>query len=150
MRLTRESAYALRGLAVLARESAGEIVALADVARGEGLPRTFAAKTFQKLARHGILVAHRGPGRGYELARAAAAISVREVLEAIEGADLFRRCVFLNSRCSDEHPCPLHDHLKPALGEFKTAVERLSLADLADGGAVPPLPSAGRRKGDWS
>lgn len=105
---------------------------LAEIAVAEGLPPSFLAKAFQKLARHGMLVAQRGPGRGYVLARAAADISVREVLEAIEGDDLFRRCVFLSSQCSDERPCPLHHYLSHAVEELKSAVERLSLADLAD------------------
>jgi Rrf2 family protein len=132
MKLTRESAYALRGLAVLARRPTGDVVSLADVADSEGLPQTFLAKTFQKLARHGMLDAHRGPGRGYALSRDAADISIRDVLEAIEGDDLFRRCLFLSSHCSDEHPCPLHERLKDTVAGLRSAVERLTLADLAD------------------
>jgi Rrf2 family protein len=117
------------------------VIPLADVADAEGLPQTFLAKTFQKLARHGMLVAHRGPGRGYALSRAAGDISVRDVLEAIEGDDLFRRCLFLSSHCSDEHPCPLHDHLKAVVLELRAAVERLTLADLADGGLLSTAPA---------
>jgi Rrf2 family protein len=147
VKLTRESAYALRGLAVLARRSSDRIVPLAEIAAAGGLPPTFLAKTFQKLARHGMVVPQRGPGRGYGLARPAADISVRGVLEAIEGDDLFRRCVFLSSYCSDETPCPLHNHLKHAVGELRTAIERLSLADLAGGRGLPRLPPARRRIG---
>lgn len=149
MRLTRESAYALRGLAELARRPAGEVVALAEVALAEGLPPTFLAKTFQKLARHGMLRAHRGAGRGYALAHPAAEISVREVLEAIEGVDLFRRCVFLGTHCSDDHPCPLHAHLKPAVTELKAALERLTLSDVANGAAVPGALT-GALNGTWA
>lgn len=132
MKLTRESAYALRGLAVLARRPLGESVPLTEIAEAEHLPPSFLAKAFQKLARHGMVAAQRGPGHGYVLARPAADISVRAVLEAIEGDDLFRRCVFLSTQCSEEHPCPLHHHLNHAVAELKTAVERLSVADLAD------------------
>jgi Rrf2 family protein len=121
-----------------------EIVPLAEIAVAESLPPSFLAKAFQKLARHGMVVAQRGPGRGYALARPAADISVRAVLEAIEGDDLFRRCLFLSTQCSDEHPCPLHHHLNQAVGELKTAIERLSLADLADRRVMNRM-SAGRR-----
>jgi Rrf2 family protein len=147
VKLTRESAYALRGLAVLARRPREKIVSLAEIAVSENLPQSFLAKAFQKLARHGMLIAQRGPGRGYVLARAAEDISVREVLEAIEGDDLFRRCVFLSSYCSDEHPCPLHHYLKHAVGEFQTAIERLSLADLADPKVTTRLSPGSRRIG---
>jgi Rrf2 family protein len=121
-----------------------EIVPLAEIAVAESLPPSFLAKAFQKLARHGMVVAQRGPGHGYALARAAADISVRDVLEAIEGDDLFRRCLFLSTQCSDERPCPLHHHLNHAVGELKTAIERLSLADLADPRVTTRL-SPGRR-----
>ena len=147
MKLTRESAYALRGLAVLARRPKDEVVPLADIAAADNLPPSFLAKAFQKLARHGMLVAQRGAGRGYVLARPAAAISVRDVLEAIEGDDLFRRCVFLSSQCSEERPCPLHHHMKQAVGELQTAIDRLSLVDLADPEVTTRLRPRSRRVG---
>jgi Rrf2 family protein len=146
VKLTRESAYALQALRVLARRPPGEIVPLAEIADTEQLPPGFLAKTFQKLARAGMLAAHRGAGRGYALARPAARTSVRDVLEAIEGAEFFRRCLFVGSRCSDDHPCLLHEHLKPAVTAFRAALDQLTLADLADGtGAalVAGVPSAG-------
>ncbi|MDP3908810.1 MAG: Rrf2 family transcriptional regulator [Gemmatimonadales bacterium] len=124
-------------------------MSISEIAQDEDLPTTFLAKTFQKLARHGILEAHRGAGRGYALARPAVEISVRAVLEAIEGAELFRRCVFAGSRCSDDHPCLLHDHLKPAVAALRAAIEELTLAAFADGTAVPPAPTALARPEPW-
>ncbi len=124
-----------------------EIVPLAEIAVAESLPPSFLAKAFQKLARHGMVIAQRGPGRGYALARRPADISVREVLEAIEGDDLFRRCLFLSTQCSDEHPCPLHHHLNHAVGELQTAIERLSLADLSDRRVPTRLRPGSRRIG---
>jgi Rrf2 family protein len=121
---------------VLARRPAGEVVALAEVAQAERLPPEFLAKIFQKLARHGTLIAHRGPGRGYALAHPPADISIHDVLEAIEGVELFRRCMFVGSHCSDEHPCVLHQHLKPAITAFRSELDRLTLADVADVGVA--------------
>ena len=115
MRLTRESEYALLGLAFVASRPTGDVVPLAEIAAARGLPASFLAKTFQKLARHGLVVSHRGPGRGYALARRPDQISLREVLEAIEGAELFSRCLFWNTHCSDSNPCLLHKHMKHRL-----------------------------------
>ena len=130
MRLTRESEYALLGLALVASRPKGEVVPLAEIAAARRLPRTFLAKTFQKLARHGLLVAHRGPGRGYALARRPDEISLREVLEAIEGPDLFTRCLFWNAHCSDTKPCLLHRHMKSLVPDVRGALDRLTLVDL--------------------
>lgn len=133
MRLTRESEYALLGLAFVASRPSGEVVPLAEIAAARHLPRTFLAKTFQTLARHGLLVAHRGPGRGYALARRPDNISLREVLEAIEGPDLFTRCLFWNTHCSDTNPCLLHRHMKGLVPDVRGALDRLTLVDLVDG-----------------
>ena len=133
MRLTRESEYALLGLAFVASRRSGAVVRLAEIATARRLPQTFLAKTCQKLARHGLLVSHRGPGRGYELARQPDQISLREVLEAIEGPDLFSRCLFWNTHCSDTKPCLLHRHMKSWIPDVSAALGRMTLADLADG-----------------
>lgn len=146
MRLTRESEYALLGLAVMARRPRGQLVCLAEVAAAERLPHTFLAKTFQKLARHGVLVSHRGPGRGYVLARPPEGIPVREVLEAIEGPGLFRRCFFWNTSCSDTNPCLLHRHVSGLLPDVRAALERTTLADLAAGGLGKPTRGASETK----
>ena len=62
MQLTRESEYALIGLSALASEPVGSVVSLAAIAEAKDLPRTFLAKIFQKLARHGIRVNSIAPG----------------------------------------------------------------------------------------
>ncbi|MFQ5616413.1 MAG: hypothetical protein ACE5GO_08145, partial [Anaerolineales bacterium] len=36
----------------------------------------------------------------------------KEILLAIEGPDLFERCIFWSDRCADINPCPLHDRWK--------------------------------------
>lgn len=146
MRLTRESEYALLGLAVMARRPSGQLVPLGEVAAAERLPHTFLAKIFQKLARHGVLVAHRGPGRGYVLARPPATIAVREVLEAVEGPGLFRRCFFWNTSCSDTHPCLLHHLVIGLVPDVRAALERITLADLAEGAAGEPTRGSPEKK----
>ncbi|MCH8937355.1 MAG: Rrf2 family transcriptional regulator, partial [Gemmatimonadetes bacterium] len=64
MNLTRESEYALKGLAWLATHPPGDVVPLVEIAEVQQLPSTFLAKIFQKLARHGLLESDRGRGSG--------------------------------------------------------------------------------------
>lgn len=108
MRFTREAEYALRALAYLASLSPGQVSPANQVAEACGLPGPFLSKTLRKLARSGVLRSARGRSRGYGLARPAREINLREVLEAVEGSDAFRRCVFWDSRCSEDRPCVLH------------------------------------------
>lgn len=131
VRLTRETEYALRGLCVLAGKAPGATVPLMKVAAAQRLPPTFLAKIFQKLARHGILRAARGAGRGYALASAPEEISVLEVIEAIEGSDYLDRCLFWTGRCGEANPCVLHEHWLTVRPRVRALLESTTLADLA-------------------
>jgi Rrf2 family protein len=130
MRLTRASEYALRGLAVLAASPVGAATPLEDIARARDLPASFLAKIFQKLARHGVLMASRGPGRGYALAQPAAAISLKTILESVEGPDLFQHCLLLPGH-DHRSRCRLHRHVTPILTALIARLDSISLAEFA-------------------
>ena len=134
MKLSRESDYGLRGLVALARRAPDKATMLAEIAAAEGLPYSFLSKIFRKLAQHRIVTAHRGAQRGYTLARQPGAITVREVLEAIEGPDLADRCLIWDRDCSPARRCLLHAELAAAGRVLAASLERTTLADLA---AVP-------------
>jgi DNA-binding IscR family transcriptional regulator len=69
--------------------------------------------------------------RGYALARRPKEIKVKEILLAIEGPDLFERCIFWSDRCSDPNPCPLHHEWKQVKQQLVGGLmERTTLADL--------------------
>ncbi len=130
MQLTKESEYALQGLAALAVSPAGKVTSLAKIAGVHGLPASFLAKIFQKLARHGLLTATRGPGSGYALARPANSITLRSILECVEGPQLFDHCLLLPGH-SDHNPCPLHQYMAPIVAALTNQLESVTLAEYA-------------------
>jgi len=130
MQLTRESEYALQGLAVLASHPVGDVIPLSRIAETQSLPTSFLAKIFQKLARHGLLSAGRGPGSGYALARPAASITLREILESVEGPEIFQHCLLWTGR-EDRDPCPLHEYVAPALTALVARLESVTLDQYA-------------------
>src|SRR5579872_1204502 len=131
MKLSRESEYGLAGLIYLARQVPGTMLAVKAVAEAEALPGMFLAKTFSRLARHGVLRSQRGRRRGYELARSPREISVREILEGIEGPGLFERCIFWSDGCSERRPCMLHEAWKAVRPRFRDLLTETTLADCA-------------------
>ncbi len=130
MRLTRETEYALLGLRALARRGRHASVTIDEVATAEDLPRSFLAKIFQKLARHGILESSRGPGHGYRLIGTPGSISALRVVEAVEGSDYMDRCVFWGGRCGTQ-PCLLHERFSSVKPLIRSVLEKTTLADLA-------------------
>jgi Rrf2 family protein len=129
MKLSRESEYGLAGMIYLARQRPGTVLAVKTIAAAQALPGTFLAKTFSRLARWGLLRSHRGRQRGYELARSPGEITVREILEGIEGPDLFARCIFWGYGCSDQRPCMLHETWKVIRPQVKDLLSEMTLAD---------------------
>lgn len=120
MKLSRESHYGLIGLGYLAEQPEGAILQIAEIAEGADLPKAFLAKIFRKLSLYGIVISHRGKERGFQLSRAPDEISVRDVVESIEGPDIFSRCIFWSSICSNDSPCNLHNvwaRIRPMLVE---------------------------------
>lgn len=131
MKLGRESAYGIEGLLTLATKPPGTAMPLRDIASARGTPQSFLAKIFQKLTRYGIVRSFRGAGCGYALARSPNKIKLKEILLAIEGPDLFERCIFWSDRCAESSPCPLHEQWKRIKQKsFRTLLEQTTLADL--------------------
>lgn len=131
MKLGRESAYGIEGLLTLAAKPSGTALPLRDIASARGAPQSFLAKIFQKLTRHGIVCSFRGAGRGYALARSPNKIKLKEILLAIEGPDIFERCIFWSDQCTDSNPCPLHEQWKQIKEKaFGKLMDETTLADL--------------------
>ena len=133
MRLSRESEYALDALGYLASHGPDAILQTAEVADGADLPKAFLSKILRKLSLHGILRSFRGKQRGYALAQPPNEISVKSVVEAIEGPEAFDHCIFWSNLCSDEDPCALHELWVTIRPQVEERMGRLTLAHVAAG-----------------
>lgn len=84
--------WALHTCVNLAWAEPGAAVPAARLAAAFGLPAPYLNKQLQALARAGILASTSGPRGGFRLARSPEAISVLDVVVAIEGAEDAFRC----------------------------------------------------------
>ena len=85
MRLSLQVHYAICGVFDLAYNGQGEAVQVRVIGDRQGIPGRYLEQIFQKLRRADLVRGKRGPGGGYRLARSAAAISLLDVVEAVEG-----------------------------------------------------------------
>lgn len=131
MKLSKASDYGLQGLFVLGAQSSGSVLLLSEIAEKAGVPQYFLAKIFLRLTQQGVLKSFRGRQRGYTLAKPTTEINLREVFEAIEGPDLFKRCIFWSDRCVEDNPCPLHEQWEEISHRLiKDVMERTKLDGL--------------------
>jgi len=80
----------------------------------------------------GLVEKPRAAEGGVRLARAASRISMLDVVQAIDGAGLWARCILGLAECSDEDPCPAHDVWKKTRALLEHQLKSQSMADLAE------------------
>ena len=66
----------------------------------------------QRLVQRGLLVSHQGTRGGYRLARAAQAISVADVIQAIDGPLFITSCVTVRGECGQSNRCTVREPLR--------------------------------------
>jgi len=122
--------YAIRGLSEMAMRGNDGRIMLDELVAGTNLPRDFMAKVFQRLVHAGLLRSAKGRGGGFSLSRPAHQITMMQIVEAIEGAQMVDRCVVGLEKCNDLMPCPQHDLYKPIRQRLKDYMNTTTLADL--------------------
>ena len=131
MQITRAGEYGVLGLMCLARRPAGAVVMIDEVSREEHIPKSFAAKIFQSLARGGLVKSNRGTGGGFTLLKPAKEITVLQVIEAIEGKIAFQRCLSEDEpKCEHHGGCALCGLFEQAQDQVKDVFSRTTLTDL--------------------
>lgn len=81
---------------------------ISEIARASEVPRSFLAKILQRLARAGIVRSHRGAGGGFELVRNAGELSLRDVVEIMQGPVALNTCAVDQDRCPRSGICVVH------------------------------------------
>ena len=131
VRLTKETEHALEALVHLGRQKTGAILEAGVLADEIGVPRPFMSKILQRLSKAQFVSGHRGNPRGYSLAVAPSRLNVRSVIEAMEGDDIFHRCIFWSEECSETNACPLHGVWKNVRPIVRAKMTGTTVADLA-------------------
>ncbi len=134
MQLTRSGEYGLKGLVFLAKQPGHRFSLVSEISKEQRIPEKFLAKIFQRLSKAGLLRSVRGANGGFALGRPAKEITIRAVIEAIEGPIAFNRCLLREGECEEEADCALHDVLERAQERFLEVLDRTTMEDLAKRG----------------
>ncbi len=108
MELTRRTDYAVRVILDLSAQPNGSCTRSAHIARRQLIPRSFLRKIVQILVDRGFVQTHRGTDGGITLARHPEDITLRDVVEAIEGPIRLNRCLVRPGACPLDRICPVH------------------------------------------
>lgn len=109
MRITLESDYALRIVTALATHA--ERLDAKSLADETSVTPRFALKILHKLVQGGIVRSYKGTKGGYTLSKDAASITLKEIIELIDGPIIIARCVESGESCAlnhDKSACAYH------------------------------------------
>lgn len=111
MRLSSMADYAVVTMTAAARHCGGARVSAAQLAEETGLPAPTVQKLVSRLTAAGLLRSARGAGGGLKLARPAAAITLADIVEAVEGPIALTACVEQGRHdCTLESACSVRPH----------------------------------------
>lgn len=117
-----------------------------EVAAATSVPQPMTSKILKLLTRGDILVSHRGVRGGYGLARPAAAITIAEVIEALDGPIAITSCVEAGpGDCGILTSCPARANWQRINGAIREALDGITLAEMAHGVPLAFLPPDERR-----
>ena len=138
MQLSKQEGYALRLALDLARNESSSVN---EIAARQNIPPAYLGKIVQSLARAGVLSTSRGARGGVRLARPAALINLRQVIEASNGPIALSRCL-----AEPDHDCPTNSVDCPVrqvtMRLQRTVTRELEAVTLADLTNMKPAAAA--------
>ena len=132
MRLSSLADYAVVMMSAAARHCGQAQLNAAHLAEETGIPLPTVQKLVSKLSHAGLLRSVRGAGGGFRLARPAAAVTLADVIEAIEGPIAMTSCIDTGKHdCGLEGSCRVQPHWPVVNNAVRGALAGINLTSLS-------------------
>ena len=137
MRITTQGDYALRCLLNIAKNGTKGPVPISRIVEEEGLPEDYIEQLLMKLRRSRLIKSIRGVNGGYRLEKEVHAITVKDVLEAVEGEAFEvicgrKRKKEKKSKCCEDGTCVLKDLWLELKKKIETHLDQVTIGSLAE------------------
>lgn len=142
MRLTTKGRFAVTAMLDLAMRGGKAPVTLAGISERQDISLSYLEQLFSRLRRHELVESVRGPGGGYYLARKLDAVSVADIIRAVDEPIDATQCAG-KENCKDEEKCLTHDlwaNLNTRIFDYLESVTLRQLVDnqrARDAGIAP-------------
>jgi Rrf2 family transcriptional regulator, iron-sulfur cluster assembly transcription factor len=131
LELTRRADYGIRAMIAIARSTPDTPLSTPRIAESMTIPVRFLPQVMADLSRVGLVDSTGGRRGGYRLGRPADAISVLEIIEALEGDARRRQCVLRSAPCGRDGHCDVHAVFADAQDALLSRFQAARLSDLA-------------------
>lgn len=124
---------AIKAVIYLALKSQqGEKAGIKETAEYINASEHTVGKILQTLARQGLINSVKGPSGGFFINGIQQDQPIINIVETIEGKQVFKECGLGLSQCSATHPCPIHNEYKVARDMIEKLFQEKKVKDLCD------------------
>ena len=131
MKLSTRSRYGVRLMTALACANGGKPILLKDIAASEEISEKYLSLIVIPLRAAGLIKSMRGARGGYNLAQDPSDISLRNIIEALEGEICLVHCIKQPSSCNRSAICPTRDIWNILGNKINDTLNSITLAQLA-------------------
>ncbi|WP_224484913.1 RrF2 family transcriptional regulator [Robertkochia aurantiaca] len=126
--------YGIRATVFIAKsETEGKNPSLKEIAKDIDSPEAFTSKILQKLVHHKVIRSIRGPKGGFAMIpEKKNTLTLAEVVDAIDGDQVYSGCALGLQTCSEEKPCPLHHKFKGVRNRLSNLLNKTTIKKLAE------------------
>ena len=131
MRITVESDYALRIITAMAMHDG--VTDAGTLSEETSITQRFALKILNKLVKGGLVSSFKGARGGYKLAAPSDTITVKNVIELIDGPIAIARCVDSDEACSlncDKAACIYHHIFDSISLDLAKRLDAIKISDV--------------------
>lgn len=107
--LSRSCEYGIQATFYISLNISDELLSIKDISTKLNIPSPYLAKILQNLSKRGILSSTKGPNGGFRLGRSAEMITIKDIVESIDGLNSFEQCFLGFGKCGSTNKCPIHD-----------------------------------------
>lgn len=134
MRITVESGCAIRIILFLSLRGVGNKTGAKMISENENVPLRFTLKILRKLKLAGFVCSYRGQSGGYALVKEPKDISLKDIIETIDGTITMNKCLSESGMCDMKRSsiCPIHFYLSDVQKEISERLEVINFQMLVD------------------
>ncbi len=130
--ITKKAEYAIVILTELASHPPGTSVTSREIAARREIPVNLVVQLLGALKEAGWTEGTRGPAGGIRLITDPSGVSLRAVIEAVDGPIGITRCLFNSKPCRDQKLCPLRGVWSKAQQDMLKILEETTIINLAE------------------
>ncbi len=110
----------------------GERAGIKEIAEFIDASEHTVGKFLQTLVREDVINSAKGPSGGFYMTAKQKKQPIINIINAVDGTEVFDSCGLGLSKCSSKHPCPIHNDYKIIKDQFKTMCREKTVSELCD------------------